>query len=81
MRKNGVSKVVKLTPSRNMSKQKQRENAKKGTQKNVKEKLIVMSCTRKIRLIPNENQESQIQKKCVVKMKNCNLFLLQGFAI
>ena len=36
--KNGVPKVVKLTPSRNMSKQKQSENAGKGTQKNVEEK-------------------------------------------
>ena len=31
--------------------------------KKKKEKLIVMSCTWKIRLSPNENQESQIQKK------------------
>ena len=30
---NGVLKVVKLTPSRNMSKQKQSENAGKGTPK------------------------------------------------
>ena len=41
MRKNGVPKVVKLTPSRNMSKQKQSENARKGTQKkDVEEKRI-----------------------------------------
>ena len=33
VRTNGVPKVVKLTPSRNMSKQKQNENAGKGTQK------------------------------------------------
>ena len=39
MRKNGVPKVVKLTPSRNMSKQKRSENTGKGTQKkNVEEK-------------------------------------------
>ena len=39
--KNRVPKIVKLTPSRNMSKQKQSENAGKGTQKkNVKEKWI-----------------------------------------
>ena len=40
MRKNGVLKVVKLTPLRNMSKQKQNENAGKGTKKNVEEKRI-----------------------------------------
>ena len=38
MRKKGVPKVVKLTPSRDMSKQKQSENAGKGTQKNIEEK-------------------------------------------
>ena len=37
MRKNGVLKAVKLTPSRNMSKQKQSKNAGKGT-KNAEEK-------------------------------------------
>ena len=40
MRKNGVPKAVKLIPSRNMSKQKQGENAGKGIQKNVEEKWI-----------------------------------------
>ena len=38
MRKNGVPKVVKLTLSRNMSKQKQSENAENGTQKKCVEK-------------------------------------------
>ena len=37
--KNGVPKVVKLTLSRNMSKQKQNENAGKGTQKKCKRKM------------------------------------------
>ena len=37
--KNGVSKVVKLTPLRNMSKQKQSENAGKGTQKKCRRKM------------------------------------------
>ena len=32
-KKNRVPKIAKLTPSRNMSKQKQSENARKGTQK------------------------------------------------
>ena len=32
------------------------------TKKEQKEKLIAMSCTQKIQLSPNENQESQIQK-------------------
>ena len=40
VRKNGVPKVVKLTPLRNMSKQKQSENAGKRTPKNVEEKWI-----------------------------------------
>ena len=30
--------------------------------KRTKEKLIIMSCTWKIRLSPNENQECQVQK-------------------
>ena len=38
--KNGVPKAVKLTPLRNMSKQKQSENAGKEPKKNVKEKWI-----------------------------------------
>ena len=38
MRKNRVPKVVKLTPLRNISKQKQSENAGKGTQKKCKRK-------------------------------------------
>ena len=40
MRKNRVPKVVKLTPSRNMSKQKQSENAEKGTLKKCRRKMI-----------------------------------------
>ena len=39
MRKNGVPKAVKLTPSRNMSKQKQSENAGKGTQTKCRGKM------------------------------------------
>ena len=37
--KNGVPKVVKLTFSRNMSKQKQSKNAGKGTQKKCRRKM------------------------------------------
>ena len=39
MRKNGVPKAVKLTPSRNMNKQKQSENAGKESQKKCKRKM------------------------------------------
>ena len=38
-KKNGVPKAVKLTPLRNMSKQKQSENAGKGTQKKCRRKM------------------------------------------
>ena len=44
----------------------ERENEKEKTRKKRKEKLIVMSChaLEKIQLSLNENQESQVQKKC-----------------
>ena len=41
MRKNRIPKVIKLTPSRNMSKQKQSENAGKGTQKKCRRKKSI----------------------------------------
>ena len=53
--KNGVSKVVKLAPSRNISKQKQSENAGKRTQINVKEKWIEKKPKEKTGW--NENEE------------------------
>ena len=42
--------------------------------KEEKEKLIVTSCTQKIRLSPNENRESQIQKNVLKndeKLQSC----------
>ena len=54
--KNGVPKAVKLTLSRNMSKQKQSENAGKRTQKNVEEKWIEKK-TKEKKTGWNENEE------------------------
>ena len=49
---------------------------KRKRNKKIKEKLIVMSCTWKIRLSLNKNQEAKF-KKNLKKMKNCNLFPLR----
>ena len=61
MRKNGVPKVVKLTPSRNMSKQKQ--NAERGTQnkKNEEEKKWI-EINPEEKMGWNENEEKQGRK-------------------
>ena len=45
---------------------------KKTKQEN--EKLIVMSCTWKIQLSPNENQESQIQKNVLKNDEKTEIF-------
>ena len=49
--------------------------------KEQKEKLIIMSCIRKIQLSPNENQESQIQKNVLKYDEILQSFFLQVFAL
>ena len=59
--KNGVPKVVKLTHSRNMSKQKQSENAGKRTQKKCRRKMNWKE-TQREKTGWNENEEKQGRK-------------------
>ena len=61
VRTNGVPKVVKLTPSRNMSKQKQSENTGKGTQKKMQKKNELKR-NPKEKMGLNENEKKQGRK-------------------
>ena len=61
-----------------------RQTTKKKTKnKNTKEKekLIVMSCTWKIRLGLNKNQEKNVEKMMKKLQKHKSFLLLQGFTL
>ena len=60
--KNRVPKVVKFTPSRNMSKQKQSENTRKGTQKKCRRKKWIEKKPKGKKTGWNENEEKQGRK-------------------